>query len=277
MYMYRNNLIGLGEKCALLASIHSDGSVEELHGHEFVEIEMVLSGEGMQVINGVNYPIRTGDICFLDVNDKHSFYCEKDLTILNVMLRPDYFYNELLGREQALLELPSFIRLLEKDRQNCLSMMHLAMEEYDKGQVGYRLIVSGYIKIFVATLFRTAAYSTNNPYNEVNEILTYLENNYATVKLSQIAKMFNYSESYFSRLFKRRMGVSFSKYIADKKMEKAIQLVTFTDEKIENVCLKVGYKDKTQFYKTFRRYTGTTPQQMRENRVRFKDIDADEG
>lgn len=273
MKVYRNTMIGLGEKCALLASIHANGAVQDIHGHEFVEIELVLSGEGVQTINGVNYPIRTGDICFFDVNDKHSFRCDKDLTILNVMLRPDYFYNELLGRERALLELPSFIRLLEKDRQNCLNMMRLAMEEYDKKQVGYQLIVSGYVKIFVATLFRMAAYSTTNPYNEVNEILTYLENNFATVKLSQIAKMFNYSESYFSRLFKRRMGISFSKYIADKKMEKATQLVTFTDEKIENICLKVGYKDKTQFYKTFRRYTGTTPQQMRENRLHYQNIE----
>ncbi|MBQ9860533.1 MAG: AraC family transcriptional regulator [Clostridia bacterium] len=272
MYVYKSSLIGLGEKCDLRVSIHENGSTEELHRHEFVEFELVLSGEGMQVINGVNYPMRTGDICFFNVNDKHSFYAEKDLTILDLLIKPDYFYNELLGQEQALLELPSFIRLLEKDKRACLDMMRLAMEEYDKGQVGYRLIVNGYVQIFVATLFRMAAYSSSNPYNEVNEILTYLENNFATVKLSQIAKMFNYSESYFSRLFKRRMGVSFSKYIADKKMEKAIQLVTFTNEKIENICLKVGYRDKTQFYKTFRQYTGTTPQQMREGRARFSEL-----
>lgn len=93
--------------------------------------------------------------------------------------------------------------------------------------------------------------------------ITHLENHFASAKLSDVARMFNYSESYFSRLFKQKIGVSFSQYIANKRIEKATQLVIFTDEKIENICFQVGYKDKTQFYKTFRKHTGVTPQQMR--------------
>ena len=263
MLVYQNALLPKGEKCGMSVAINSDGAVQELHSHEFIEIELVLSGEMIQTINGVEYSAKTGDVLFFGLNDKHSYRAIKDMTILNIILKREYYYNELLHQEHALLELPSFIRLPDKEKQDCLRLMRYAMQEFDAKKIGYRTIVQSCIQLLVAHMFRFAAYSVANPYNKMNEVLTYLESHYTDVKLSDIARRFNYSEPYFSRLFKQNVGISFSKYITSKRMERAIYLVTFTDKKIENICHEVGYKDKTQFYKIFREHTGTTPQRMR--------------
>ena len=74
---------------------------------------------------------KTGDILFFSLDDKHSYRTIKDLTLLNIILKPEYYYNELLHREHALLELPPFIRLLDKEREDCLRLMRYAMEEFD--------------------------------------------------------------------------------------------------------------------------------------------------
>lgn len=266
MLVIKNSLLPGDQMYDLRAAVAADGTEEALHGHEFIAIEMVLSGEVLHVIDGVEYLAHAGDIFFFDVGDKHSYHVIKDYTMLNIILKPEFYHNELLHREHALLVLPPFIRLPDKEKENCMRLMRYAMEEYDVKRVGYRTIVQSCIQMLVAHMFRFAAYSVSNPYNRMNEVLTYLEGHYTEAKLSEVAHMFNYSESYFSRLFKQNVGISFSKYITGKRMERAIFLVTFTDEKIENICHQVGYKDKTQFYKIFRQYTGTTPQRMRAER-----------
>ena len=44
----------------------------DVHTHDFIEIEYVLSGSGVQIINGVEYPVRRGDLIYLQKNDYHT-------------------------------------------------------------------------------------------------------------------------------------------------------------------------------------------------------------
>ena len=41
----------------------------EMHTHDFIEIEYVLSGTGTQIINGQKYKVKRGDVIFLKKGD----------------------------------------------------------------------------------------------------------------------------------------------------------------------------------------------------------------
>lgn len=56
----------------------------EMHTHEFVEIEYVLSGSGVQLINGVEYPVHRGDLIYLKKGDYHTYFSTNQLRILNL-------------------------------------------------------------------------------------------------------------------------------------------------------------------------------------------------
>ena len=49
-------------------------------------------------------------------------------------------------------------------------------------------------------------------------------------------------------------------------MEKACDLLLNSNDKIDDIYSKVGYSDKTRFFKDFRKYTSTTPLKFRKGK-----------
>lgn len=76
-----------------------------------------------------------------------------------------------------------------------------------------------------------------------------------------------YSPSYFSRAFKHHFGVSFSTYMKNLRIKKAINLLNDSNLSIEKISEMVGYKDKSELYRTFRNSVGVSPGEFRKNKT----------
>lgn len=75
--------------------------------------------------------------------------------------------------------------------------------------------------------------------------------------------MFHFSPSYFSTLFHRYAGMTFSKYLLQKRMEKAKVLINNMQLSIQEIAEQCGYPDYFQFNKAFKRYFNIAPGQYR--------------
>ena len=72
-----------------------------------------------------------------------------------------------------------------------------------------------------------------------------------------------------TRTLQRRLqdsGVRFHDLLADVRREESIRLVQTTNRSLTDVALDLGYSDLTNFLRAFRRWTGTTPGQVRKRR-----------
>lgn len=67
-------------------------------------------------------------------------------------------------------------------------------------------------------------------------------------------------------LFKQTYGIPPKQYLQDIRMKKAMSLVVDTDLKIAEVALSVGYDCQLAFSGAFRKYTGVSPSEYRENK-----------
>ncbi len=83
------------------------------------------------------------------------------------------------------------------------------------------------------------------------------------IYLDDMAYLCNISASYFSKLFKRDTGESFSTYLNKLKIDKAKDILDHTDDPIINISLHLGYEDCGYFIKVFKKIVGTTPAQYR--------------
>ena len=71
--------------------------------------------------------------------------------------------------------------------------------------------------------------------------------------------------SYFSSIFKKEVGVSFSNYLNKIRIEQSKLLLKNTDSSIVEIALEVGFEDQSYFSKVFKNLTKMTPKQYRQN------------
>lgn len=84
------------------------------------------------------------------------------------------------------------------------------------------------------------------------------------ITLESCAATLNFHPVYLSRVFKKEMGVSFSDYLSEYRMNMAKRMLETTTMKISEIGEKLQYKNISAFIRTFRKTFGTTPGQYRE-------------
>ena len=73
--------------------------------------------------------------------------------------------------------------------------------------------------------------------------------------------------NYFGTMFKRCEGITFLEYMTNQTLLRAVTLLSDPQLRLNEVCLKVGFKDANYFSRVFRKYYGCTPSQFR-NRMK---------
>jgi two-component system response regulator YesN len=90
------------------------------------------------------------------------------------------------------------------------------------------------------------------------------------LSLSTITEHLAISTSYFSAIFKEQTGSTFVEYLTRIRMEKAKQILAFTDRRAYEAAEDVGFNDPHYFSVAFKRVTGMTPKEYRDHTKKKK-------
>jgi len=103
--------------------------------------------------------------------------------------------------------------------------------------------------------------------NLTKKAMDYINQHYSDVNLTleKLSSQINVSISHLSMLFKKNSGVTFSKYLINIRITKAKELLDTTNLKIVDISEKVGYKDVYYFSHSFKKVTGVSPREYRNN------------
>ncbi len=83
------------------------------------------------------------------------------------------------------------------------------------------------------------------------------------VGLPEAAEAAGLNPSYLSYIFKQELGIGFSAYLLNLRMEHAKALLCSTNEKVKNVAAQSGFNDYHYFSKAFKKNTGVSPADYR--------------
>lgn len=97
---------------------------------------------------------------------------------------------------------------------------------------------------------------------KVNEII---KNEYSNqnLNIAYIASKMNMTSTYLGQKFAKDFNTSFNAYLANYRINKSMELLASTNEKISDIAVECGFSSGTYFTKLFREYTGMTPSQYR--------------
>ncbi|WP_019850561.1 AraC family transcriptional regulator [Desulfitobacterium sp. PCE1] len=83
------------------------------------------------------------------------------------------------------------------------------------------------------------------------------------LSLKRITEYLNINKSYFCKLFKHHMGITYTKFVNELRIEKSKKLLLETDLSILDIALSLGYNNPNYFIKAFKEQLGTTPLKYR--------------
>jgi len=102
-------------------------------------------------------------------------------------------------------------------------------------------------------------------------ILSFLAENFQqTVRLPQVAKKSGFSVPVFCQVFKETTGLSFVVYLNKLRVEEAKSLLRGSHLNLLQVGQSCGFQTPHQFIRNFKRWTGTTPGDYRQNPSQFR-------
>ncbi|UMZ72725.1 response regulator transcription factor [Natranaerofaba carboxydovora] len=94
----------------------------------------------------------------------------------------------------------------------------------------------------------------------IEQSIYYIKENYSKdITLTEVSNAVHLSPYYFSRLFKKKMGMNFIDYLTNLRIEKAKEFLIESNAKVVNITYKVGYKEPAYFSRIFKKHTGITP------------------
>ncbi|WP_017756042.1 helix-turn-helix transcriptional regulator [Calidifontibacillus oryziterrae] len=87
------------------------------------------------------------------------------------------------------------------------------------------------------------------------------------LSIKKVANKVHLSHTYFSRLFKKELGVSFVEYVTNIRIKRAKWLLANTNDTIESIAAQVGFNTPNYFSSIFKKHVGQSPSEYREEHI----------
>lgn len=223
---------------------------------------LALEGEAVWEIEDRSYPIRAGDIVFLKIGQKRHFtaFGKHGFKLCAFHLSRNAFS----GQHHFMFFLESIKKQENVIRNSMLSaLLKEIYEEWEtQSPLRYELASAKLTEFFIKAeraAKDSVAPVTQSDY-EMLELMDYIDANITNgISLHAVAKKAGMTESAFSRHFSAANGISFKKYVVEKKIQRAIFLLQTTNRKMIDIALDSGFDSLSGFYDAFKKQTGTTP------------------
>ncbi len=267
--------------------------VDLMHVHNFFEISYVLSGSCTFLFEGEKASLSAGDVCIVSPLSRHSLPLKPGCLCLSIMVRRSTF-DSMFARLLAQQDLVSmFFRkslyeprranyLLLKTGSDPLTFQTIQELTYETNLTDLysNSCSASLLDLFLARALRAAqsaialyhyeGYSKRSI--DFALVLQYIQQNYRTVSLSNLAETFHFNKTYLSRLIHKKMGQSFSEVLCAVKMNHAMDHLMNTSMKVSQIAEAVGYDSVDHFSRVFRRVYGLSPQQYRRHDLKHQAV-----
>lgn len=98
----------------------------------------------------------------------------------------------------------------------------------------------------------------------LSHALEYIRSNITnSITITELADFCHCSESYISRIFKKRTGVNINLYINKMRIEAAKNHLLLSHESMADIAAAVGFNDPNYFYRIFSQIIGISPTEFR--------------
>lgn len=253
------------------------------HRHDYLEISLVIAGNGSQIINGEHVSMSPGVCTLLLPYQIHELMAGSEPMVLyNCMFDPDFLlfgshgksglWNLLFNSE----ELPAYVRTSGTVRDQLQQITRTMHEEFmARSQWGRDLIknkLSEFL-IYFDRLRRQEHVATDldaTPPNgschySIWPIVHYVHTHYGDmITLSSVSELFGMHPSRLSSEFAKHVGMNFIPFLHEVRIRHACSLLISTNITITDIGIEAGFNSFKSFSRVFKQLKGATPREYRQ-------------
>ena len=254
------------------------------HSHSFFTVLYVLRGKCGHTVNESVLPMKRGDVFFLPPYVKQTIEVFDDSIVLNLHIRKDTFddvffnslrYNNILSdffMSALYSEEPVsgifFCTGEDPEIEDLFLEMYQEVQQDDEysGRLLNNLVPVLFAKIlrgYSDKAIFTGTDAAKAADNYKLRILSYINDNYRTVTLDDVASHFHYSVPYCSKLIRDETGIGFVAFVRRIKMNHAVALLLNTKTSVADISSMVGYENTESFIRAFQKVYQTSPSAFR--------------
>lgn len=233
------------------------------HGHNYFEIELILSGKGIYSVNGTDYNLDTYNVFLLTPADFHQIQAESDIHLYNLSFNEEILNNRLIISMSSpkVEKAYSFKEPLLTYFRNAFEL--LAEECRIDGHCKMQLCE--YILEFILRNNTNTELCTSTPeaLSGIKKALLYLEMHFKEdITLSTLAKQAGFHPSYFSELFHETTGETYKEKLNSLRISHSKTLLK-NGYSVSDACYESGFGSLSNFLTVFKQTCHMTPSQYK--------------
>lgn len=245
------------------------------HRHDYFEICYVCYGEVLNIIDGNEIYMSQGELAIVNPNGVQALrYLGKRSLLLNFCLKRDLFSRTLKSFYEDDNPVSAFLRgeipqgrnyMFFSAQQDGQAQAIIANIIQEYTQAGFRqtYALEAYFILLFTHLTRMGEYSYYGVDKKTLEMIQALKKRGATESIASVARSFGYHPGYFTLYIKKHTGRSCKDIVQEAKLLKALEELTHTDYRINDIAANCGYTSASHFYRIFRETYGMTPGEYR--------------
>ena len=252
------------------------------HGHDDMEIGVILDGKMDLFIEDAHYSLVQHDIYIISRYQMHSFHCPGKKAVILAFQIQDAFYTTINPRLHYLRTDCNVIRDGSGPlHQTLFSRLFSCADWYFSEKSFHDLKCASMILDVLYSLFDHSCCSIITQKEadamelntvRLNHFTDYIGAHYMEqISLDTLADLEHISTYYASHYFRQNLGISFQEYQANIRFQRAYYLVRHTNLNITDICLESGFSSSRYLNQMFVKKLGMTVKEYRksDNRPRL--------
>ncbi len=240
------------------------GSIVDMHWHDYIELEIILTGRAEHIYNSEAYELSTGHAYIVTHHDLHAFRAVTDITLLNIG-----FDINLLDLELAkVLQYSSGKKLcccFDNEKTQALKeCFDLIINEISNRNDFSEAMIKSLISRIVIEVIRNSQSNEEQTFSPVRKAIEYIHLNFKNeLSLQIISDELGVTPNYLGRIFLHDTGVFFNTYLNQVRLRYVCSLLLFSNISVKEIAIMSGYSSVEYFFYVFKKHIGTTPSEYR--------------
>lgn len=233
--------------------------------NHYNRIYYVEAGEAVLNFDGYDIVMKPGHLYFIPPHTLKSHACEKYLSFYWV------HFHALIDGDLDLFSLFAQPKEIEVDSiEKTLSCFKQLTESVEQAQtqasaaLQRNMLLTELLLPFTDDIVEQVNQQAVSGYMRFLPVLKYIQAHLAdALSINTLAVQMNMSTEHFSRSFKQHINISPKRYILQKRISLAKQLLSLNHLSISEIADKTGYLDVYHFSKNFKQEVGISPSKFK--------------